>query len=664
MKRAIFLVFVLILSAGFAYAESVELEKILVTPTRMERSDYEVSSHVTVIDSEDIENSNCKYVADILKEEVGVNVSKHSSDKTARVDIRGFADTAVNNILVLIDGRKVNSIDMSGPDWLQIPIESIERIEILRGAASVMYGDNAIGGVINIITKKGVGAFSGKMGAKYGSYAAHQEDVEFSGSSDNLSYYVYSKYYDTDGYRSNSDLLSKDFNTRLGYDLIGLEFDVSAGWHEDDYGMPGGLDDQGELKTYGRRGSVDSSDFGSTKDRYVKLTTSLEPYLKNIGLGEISLDLFLRNRDAYSWFYYGGWPTATKYMIDTKGFALKEAYDREIWGRKFNLVTGIDYYDVEHIIKGSEWNSDDITICKEDLGLYAYSECELFNKAFINVGARYEKASYAFDQRASTVMHTKTEPSESVFMGGMRYEYSKNSSAYFNAQEIFRFLATDEWYSTWTGLNTGLEQQTGKQYEVGFKHNFKDALQLSEASYLIDIDNEIFLNPAVFPGYNQNYPKTRRRGVELGLDLDILKFKEIYCLDKLEVFVNYAYEQAKFNGGAYDDNDIPMVPRHLANSGINIGFVNRYYASFTGKFIGDRYAINDVNNQLSKVKDYCILDCRFAYRKDDFEIYAGVNNVFNEKYYDYVARATGGSTKKDYYPASERDFEIGASYKF
>ncbi|MFA4992120.1 MAG: TonB-dependent receptor [Candidatus Omnitrophota bacterium] len=650
---------------GFAAERSdVELERIVVTPVRMEQSDYEVSSNVTVIDSEDIGNSNCKYVADILKEEAGVNVSKYNSDKTARVDIRGFADTAVNNVLVLIDGRKVNSIDMSGPDWLQIPLESIERIEVLRGAASVMYGDNAVGGVINIITKKGAGEFSGKTGVKYASYGTHQEDVEFSGSRDNVSYYVYSKYYETNGYRVNSDLLSKDFNARLGYDLVGLALDVSAGWHEDDYGMPGGLDDQGELDRYGRRGSADASDFGSTKDRYIKVSTSLEPYLKNFGLGEISLDFFFRNRDAYSWFYYGGFPTATKYMINANGFSLKEAYDKEIFGRQFNLVTGVDYNDVEHVIRGSEWNTDDITIYKEGLGLYTYSECELFSEFFVNGGARYEKASYRFDQKAATALYTTSEPSESVFMGGLRYGYSENSSVYFNAQETFRFLATDEWYSTWTGLDANLKQQTGTQYEAGVKHSHKDFLKLSGTSYLIDIDNEIFLNPAVFPGYNQNYPKTRRRGVELGADLDLLKLRRMGFFDKLEIFANYTYGQAKFNGGVYDDNDIPMVPRQQINSGVNAGFLDGYHVSLTGKFTGDRYAINDVSNELPKVKNYYVLDGRLAYENDGFEIYTGVNNIFNEKYHDYVARATGGSTKKDYYPAPERSFEIGANYKF
>ncbi|PJC49062.1 MAG: TonB-dependent receptor, partial [Candidatus Omnitrophica bacterium CG_4_9_14_0_2_um_filter_42_8] len=133
---------IMVLSAGFVYADmdengDINLEKIVVTPTRMDQSDYESTSNVTVIGSREIKSSGARNVSAVLAQKAGINVYSNSSDKTNKVDVRGFADTAVNNILVLIDGRKVNSIDISGPDWLQIPVESIERIEVLRGAGSV-----------------------------------------------------------------------------------------------------------------------------------------------------------------------------------------------------------------------------------------------------------------------------------------------------------------------------------------------------------------------------------------------------------------------------------------------------------------------------------------------------------------------------------------------
>ena len=154
------LVVVLLVGAN-VFAQSndneVGLERIVVTPTRMRQQDYEITSNVTVIDTKKIGASNARYVADILKEETGINIYDSSTDKTVKVDIRGFADTSVNNILILVNGRKVNSIDISGPDWIQIPLEIVDRIEVLRGAGSVLYGDNAVGGIVNIITKKGKG---------------------------------------------------------------------------------------------------------------------------------------------------------------------------------------------------------------------------------------------------------------------------------------------------------------------------------------------------------------------------------------------------------------------------------------------------------------------------------------------------------------------------
>lgn len=682
MKKIFFYIVIIaaVFNARFIYAgtdenDNIDLERIVVTPVRMEQSDYEATSNVTVIGSREIASSGARNVSAVLKQKAGINVYNNSSDKTNKVDIRGFADAVVSNVLVLIDGRKVNSIDMSGPDWLQIPAESIERIEVLRGAGSVLYGDNAVGGVINIITKKGAGKFSGRIGTMSGSYKTRQDDVEIQGSEDKLSYYLYSKYYETEGYRANSALLSKDMNARIDFDPTDLlSLGISSGWHKDDYGMPGGLNDQTELDKYGRRGSAMALDFASTKDRYIKLSMNAKPQFRDVDLGKFAIDYSYRNRDAYSWFnnydaVWGAWPTATKSKIDSRGITLKHTYNKNISDKAFNTVTGIDYYNTKHTIKGTENNTDDLTIYKEELGFYNYSEYEILKDLFLNSGARHQRARYRFDQKQSSVVYETRTPSETVFSGGAKHEYAKGSNIYFDVQETFRFLATDEWYSTalpptYTGgLNINLKQQTGIQYEMGIKHNLDDALILSATPFWIDINNEIYLNPAVSPGNNENYPKTRRKGVELGLKADLLKFKNVSFLDKLEFFTNYTYTEPKFRGGAYSNKDIPMVPKQQYNSGLSAGFKN-YDISLAGRFTGDRYAINDTNNELSKVKSYFVLDSKLSYKKDFFEIYTGVNNIFGERYSEYVAKGTGTSTKKVYYPAPERSFELGAIYKW
>ena len=200
-------------------SEPVDLGKIVISASRMAQHDYKVASNVSVIGKDALEDTMAQSINEILSRELGVNVYATGTGKNATIDIRGFGDTANRNILVLVNDRKVNSIDMSGPDLLQVPLQSVERIEIIRGAGSVLYGDNAVGGVVNIITKKGRGDFSGQVGISGGSYDSGGPDLEVSGEHKGISYYLFSRYYDFGGYRSNSDILTKDFNTRAGYRL-------------------------------------------------------------------------------------------------------------------------------------------------------------------------------------------------------------------------------------------------------------------------------------------------------------------------------------------------------------------------------------------------------------------------------------------------------------
>ena len=173
------------------------------------------------------------------------------------------------------------------------------------------------------------------------------------------------------------------------------------------------------------------------------------------------------------------------------------------------------------------------------------------------------------------------------------------ANAHFSVQQTFRFLATDEWYSSSNfpafgitpNLNTNLEQQTGIQYEVGVKHNYKDKSLIHVTPYWMDLKDEIFFDPVNF--VNSNYDKTRRVGVEVGQQTDIQKFVEVDFLDKLEFFTNYTYQQPTFRKGANNKKDIPIVPRHQASAGLITQFFKHYNASLIGRYVGSRFAIND-----------------------------------------------------------------------
>ncbi len=642
--------------------ENVDLSRIVVTASRLAQMDYHLTSDVSVIGQEDIKTSSAGTVAGILQERLGLNVYDKSSPKTSLVDIRGFNDTATMNVLVLVNGRKVNSIDLSGADYLQVPLAAIERIEVIRGAASVLYGDNAVGGVVNIITKEGKGPLTVRMGSEYGSFDQRRADTEISGSQKDLSYYLYSSYADAKGYRVNSDVLNKDYDSRFGWTLTDiLKVELMTSWHEDDYGLPGGLNDT-ELQTLGRRGSADDQDFGSTKDRNVHLRLDATPWPEDLDLGHLVFDLSYRNRDSYAEF--AAYNFGTKRMIDTLGLNAKYTFNQEVLGHEVDFVTGVDLYDVDNDIWGSGSNSDDITISKNEFGAYVFGEFEVVTDTFINAGTRYQRADYSFDQRSGTPNYEKQKADEQVSMVGVKHEYAPGSNVHASVEQTFRFLATDEWYDTWSGLNTGLDHQKGLQYEVGLKHNLRDTTTIGITPYWIEIEDEIFFDPkSGFFGSNSNYDTTRRLGIELEQRTNLLKLVEVDVLDRWEVFTSYIYQEPEFLKGANDGRQIPMVANNQWTAGTSFGFWEHYGFSVTGRYTGSRFAINDTLNETAKVKPNIVVDTKLSYRQPDYQVYVAVDNIFGEKYFSYVAK-TVGSSVKDYYPAPERTFRVGASILF
>ncbi|MCA9408177.1 MAG: TonB-dependent receptor plug domain-containing protein, partial [Candidatus Omnitrophica bacterium] len=511
-----------------------ELDTVVVSANRIEQDSYKVAGNVTVITREQIENSNAQSIPEILKEAQGVFVYDNNTLKSTTVDIRGFGDTATRNVLVLVNDRRVNLVSLSGPDLVQVPLEAVERIEIIRGAGSVLYGDNAVGGVINIITKKGAGDIKGKIGGLYGSYDTQGGNFEVSGEEKGFSYYLYSKYLDKRGYRQNSDELLKDHNARIGYQFNdNIAMDIEVGMHEDSIDLPGGLD-QNELASLGRRGSADEGNIITTTDKYYRMTFDVTPWAKEFYLGDFVVAYNYRERDTFDSF--GAFSFNTDRMLVSQGIQGKYIFDHTIFDKEVNFVTGVDYYEHDNGIIGSGSNSDDLTISKDEIGYYTFLQFELINDLFVNGGTRYYKAHYTFDQR-NIANFEEQKPDEWVSMGGLKYEYAKGSNIHFNYQQTFRFLATDEWYSSFSGLNTDIEQQTGEQFEVGVKHNYRDKAVFNVTPYFIRNKNEIYFNPTGGSfgfGANENYDETERLGVELGARLDLLEFVDLDFLDKLE----------------------------------------------------------------------------------------------------------------------------------
>src|SRR5512134_565912 len=193
--------------AAFAMPALAQSDAVVINATRFPEEARRLPASVTVLTAEDIQKSAARTLPELLSEQVGVTMKDFYGNNAAStaVDLRGFGATATQNTLVLVDGRRVTDVDLSGVQWAAIPLAAVERIEILRGTGAVLYGDGATTGVVNIVTrsplKQGhraealgrVGSHGTAEGQLYGNLAGEVFGINAS---------LYS--YDSDGYRRNN----------------------------------------------------------------------------------------------------------------------------------------------------------------------------------------------------------------------------------------------------------------------------------------------------------------------------------------------------------------------------------------------------------------------------------------------------------------------------
>ena len=182
-------------------------ETIVVTPTRFEGSSFRTPGNLFVITQQDIERTPASSVPDLLEGAAGTMVAplygSLGIDSSVTVRGAGSGGTATSNTLVLLNGQRVNPIDSGSIDWSLIPLTSIERIEVMPGSGTVLYGDRSTGGVINIITKKAVEARHATAGV--GSDGLRELSLQTGGETGSMDASLYVQYGASDGWRDNSN---------------------------------------------------------------------------------------------------------------------------------------------------------------------------------------------------------------------------------------------------------------------------------------------------------------------------------------------------------------------------------------------------------------------------------------------------------------------------
>jgi len=660
-------ILVLMSSQVFSLEEEVvRLEPIVITPTRGSDEISDVTKSVTVISREDLKRTKADYLPELIRSRSGITVTDYlGNPKGTLVDIRGFGETSTSNVLVLVDGRRTNQVDLSGTDWSQIDLDSVERIEIVRGPATVLYGDNAAAGVINIITKRGeLEEPTISLGGTLGSYDYKKGYVSASGSTSFMDYFLSYSHHETDGYRANNAYWANDyFSGFTMHPTATFTIDLSCGYHRDRYGMPGALY-PAEIAVVGRRGTTHPDDKASTADFFFKINPQIEFALAG---SDVTLSFFnsyrVRRSNGLNVSMWGEFETV--HYIRTYELKPKIEVTTELDDIDNTLIMGLDFFNArDAVLSGNRIGNmqDKTDIIKNALGVYAHDSIKLWDRVLFNGGVRGEWADYDFNQEKLLANHDSKKIRIVAYNTGCGYKYNEMSEVYFDFSSSFRLPNTEEYYQNkgvfwgvpYGGLNTDLKYQQSTGYELGARDNTFDWLSFASSVFLMDVKNEIYFDPSTFK--NSNYlPEVRHYGLELEGRFDFFE-------GKLKPFAAWTLQKSYFRGGTYDGNCVPFVPGNTVSAGVTVTPLENFNATLLASYVGRRYLISDGKNIAPELKDYTVFDIVVDYTYKGISVFAAVKNLFAKEYYAYgVSNAFGVET---FYPASERRFEFGFSCRF
>lgn len=602
------------------YSNETKLETVTISANPIETDEKKATFATEIYTKKDIEQSKSKDIYDFLASQTSVNVMPNFGNKFSQsLDIRGYGiENGYQNIAVVVNGRRLNNIDMVPQLLSSIPLESIEKIEILKGSGSVKYGDGANAGVISITTDK---KNSNYLKVYLGNNTSKDGAASFGYGNEYIIANAYVDYNSTDGSikdnRGNSDENNiRNMNFSVVFTPIEeLELSLSRTYSNmtTNYARPISLKQYNEDPN--RTSGFNKQYFSS----YVTTAGARYDFNQNF-----FIDATFSDEDKISKF---GTSPDTQY--DYKSFASTFNYRSDI----FKGTAGVDGFKGDRFNFASSFGTPENTTSKNNLAMFTSLEINPIDDLTFSAGARKEKVEYKYEPQNGMDLNQKDRLNAYDF--GVNYALTQNQSIFanynrgFQAPDIDRFFSTD-WTTMATTFNGFIEPAKVNTYTLGY-NNFQENNKLKIALFRANLKNEIyFYNTGnwMIPSYNTNIDKSHKYGLEV--------YDKFLINENLYTSLNYSYIKAKIDrenegNGVYDGKDLPGVSKHNLTLGLGYDFY-KFSTFLSHSYKSSAYAINDFKNDFKQKQEaYHSTDFSVSFKHKELEIFGKIQNLFDQK---------------------------------
>lgn len=592
-----------------------ELEKIIVTATKTEVDQAHVGSSNTVITSGQISQTGDSDVYESLRGLPGIAVS-HSGGLGGLTDIYLWG-AKPGHTLVMIDGVEANdpmSTDRSF-DFAHLPAGNIERIEIIRGPQSTLYGSDAMAGVINIITKKGKGKPKFTVSAESGAHETFQESASLSGSTEKADYSFTLGRFETGGISMAKDGTEKDsylnslISSRVGYqisDVTRLNFILRQTYSKTSLDDAAFEDDPNYTAWY--------------RDLTAKI--ELEQSLKSYWKHKISFSHFEAKRKyrdepdsvdttegAQSW-----------YRGDNNNVEWQHNLELAEW----DILTGGFVYHVE---RGASDSRDALfgdshldRKSVEDKGYYLQNQFELKDQLFITPTLR-------IDDHELFGREVTYKVSSSYLVRPLQTRLKYNIGTGFKAPSIYQLYSTENFGGGPIG-DPNLNPDKSKSYDFGFEQElFKRKVSFGAAYFYNNFKNIVDYD--LTANKYKNIGRVQTRGIEFS--------SKLKPAANIDIGLSYTYTRTR---DRETGRQLVRRPQNQAGMDLNWLFKDKLNLNWKTVYAGHKW--DDSANTL-KIKQYSKSDFSLSYGiKKDFKIFGRIDNLLDRNYQEVRGYSTSG----------------------